>query len=103
VQKNIQTQRSEKRRQTLYLHKKSEINTETYEYILLATFHKTNKIQGSKNKHPPNNDKTVGMEKKKLTNNYTSKQEITTTIKLKHSKNCETKTQEMNQFQKIQM
>ena len=29
------------------------INKETYEYILLATFHKTTKIQVSKNKHPP--------------------------------------------------
>lgn len=82
---------------------------ETYEYILLATFHKTSKIQVSKNKHPPNNDKTVAIEEtkfKKLTNNYTSKQEIPTTIKLKHSKNSETKTQQemnQNQFQKIQM
>lgn len=43
---------------------------------------------------------------KKLTNNYTSKQEIPTTMKMKHSTNNETKTQQeknKNQFQKIQM
>ena len=45
----------------------------------------------------PNNDETVTMDKtnfKKLTNNYTSNYEIPTTIKLKHSKNNETKTQQ---------
>ena len=70
---------------------------------------KQSKYKYQKINTPPNNDENVAMEEtkfKKLTNNQTSKQEIPTPIKLKHSKNNETKAQQemnQNQFQKIQV
>jgi len=39
---------------------------ETYEYILLATFHKTIKIQVSKNKHPPQQWRECGYGRNKI-------------------------------------